>query len=252
MALGSRRIEGRRRAENKGETTSAVSPVFGPDREVVAQVAVGCRSGDTDVVIPDIRYVRREGVSVAYQVFGDGPELLFIPGFVSNLEYQWQFELTARFFERLGSFSRVIEVDRRGTGLSDRLSPVAFAATRGAGRGPGRGDGRGGVGAGGSLRVLGWLFPGDDVRGDLSGANDRTGALRSLRMRHLHARLSMGVDERRVAGVLGRDGERLGNDRLHDETASLERTFDRRERGADRAGDCLLAVGVGHTRRGDA
>jgi pimeloyl-ACP methyl ester carboxylesterase len=74
-------------------------------------------------VIPDIRYVRREGVSVAYQVFGDGPDLLFIPGFVSNLEYQWQFELTARFFDRLGSFSRVIEVDRRGTGLSDRLSP---------------------------------------------------------------------------------------------------------------------------------
>jgi pimeloyl-ACP methyl ester carboxylesterase len=74
-------------------------------------------------VTPDIRYVRREGVSVAYQVFGEGPDLLFIPGFVSNLEYQWQFELTARFFDRLGSFSRVIEVDRRGTGLSDRLSP---------------------------------------------------------------------------------------------------------------------------------
>ncbi len=74
-------------------------------------------------MIPDIRYVRRDGISVAYQVFGEGPDLLFIPGFVSNLEYQWQFELTARFFDRLGSFSRVIEVDRRGTGLSDRLSP---------------------------------------------------------------------------------------------------------------------------------
>ena len=74
-------------------------------------------------MVPEIRYVRRDGVSVAYQVFGEGADLLFIPGFVSNLEYRWQFELTARFFGRLGSFSRVIEVDRRGTGLSDRHSP---------------------------------------------------------------------------------------------------------------------------------
>jgi pimeloyl-ACP methyl ester carboxylesterase len=74
-------------------------------------------------VIPDIRYVRRDGISIAYQVFGEGPDLLFIPGFVSNLEYQWRFEPTARFFDRLRSFCRVIEVDRRGTGLSDRLSP---------------------------------------------------------------------------------------------------------------------------------
>jgi pimeloyl-ACP methyl ester carboxylesterase len=74
-------------------------------------------------VVPDIRYIRRDGISVAYQVFGAGPDLLFIPGFVSNLEYQWHFELTARFFDRLSSFSHVIEVDRRGTGLSDRLPP---------------------------------------------------------------------------------------------------------------------------------
>jgi hypothetical protein len=53
-------------------------------------------------VSPDIRYVRRDGISIAYQVFGEGPDLLFIPGFVSNLEYQWQFEPTARFFRRLG------------------------------------------------------------------------------------------------------------------------------------------------------
>jgi class 3 adenylate cyclase len=72
---------------------------------------------------PEIRYVRPGGVSIAYQVFGDGPDLLFVPGFVSNLEYQWEFRLTSRFFERLASFARVIELDRRGTGLSDRMSP---------------------------------------------------------------------------------------------------------------------------------
>jgi hypothetical protein len=58
--------------------------------------------GETPPVSPDIRYVRRDGISIAYQVFGEGPDLLFIPGFVSNLEYQWQFEPTARFFRRLG------------------------------------------------------------------------------------------------------------------------------------------------------
>jgi class 3 adenylate cyclase len=93
-----------------------------PDRPVPG-FAVWPQVGETRAVIPDIRYVRRDGISIAYQVFGEGPDLLFIPGFVSNLEYQWHFEPTARFFDRLGSFCRVIEVDRRGTGLSDRLSP---------------------------------------------------------------------------------------------------------------------------------
>ncbi|HYM52387.1 MAG TPA: adenylate/guanylate cyclase domain-containing protein [Candidatus Dormibacteraeota bacterium] len=75
-------------------------------------------------MIPDIRYVRRDGVSIAYQMFGSGDvDLLCIPGFVSNLEYQWTFQPTAHFYQRLGSFARVTEVDRRGTGLSDRLSP---------------------------------------------------------------------------------------------------------------------------------
>ena len=73
--------------------------------------------------IPDIRFIRRDGVSVAYEVFGEGPDVLCIPGFASNLEFQWSFPPTARFFERLGGFARVIEVDRRGTGMSDRLSP---------------------------------------------------------------------------------------------------------------------------------
>jgi class 3 adenylate cyclase len=72
---------------------------------------------------PEVRYVRRNGVSIAYEVFGEGPDLLFVPGFVSNLEYQWHFRNTARFFERMARFARVIEVDRRGTGLSDRMSP---------------------------------------------------------------------------------------------------------------------------------
>ena len=71
---------------------------------------------------PDIRFVRRRDAAIAYQVFGEGPELLCMPGFITNLEYQWQFALTARFFGRLGLFARVAEIDRRGCGLSERLS----------------------------------------------------------------------------------------------------------------------------------
>jgi pimeloyl-ACP methyl ester carboxylesterase len=73
---------------------------------------------------PEVRYVRREGISVAYQMFGSGTlDLLCIPGWVSHLESQWRYPPTAHFYSRLGEFARVIEVDRRGTGLSDRLPP---------------------------------------------------------------------------------------------------------------------------------
>jgi len=72
---------------------------------------------------PEVRYVRREGVSVAYQTFGSRRiDLLCIPGWVSNIESQWRFPPTADFYSRLGAFARVIQVDRRGTGLSDRFS----------------------------------------------------------------------------------------------------------------------------------
>ena len=81
------------------------------------------RGGVEVTETPDIRFIRHDGVSIAYEVFGQGPDVLCIPGFVSNLEFQWSFPPTARFFERLGRFARVIEVDRRGTGMSDRLSP---------------------------------------------------------------------------------------------------------------------------------
>ena len=74
--------------------------------------------------IPETRYADSDGVSVAYQVFGDGPfDLVWVPGYVSNVEYTWQYPPMARFARRLGSFARVIAFDKRGTGLSDRVSP---------------------------------------------------------------------------------------------------------------------------------
>lgn len=76
-------------------------------------------------MIPETRYAKTaDGFSIAYQILGDGGlDLVYLPGFASNLEYQWENPLYARFLRRLASFSRLILIDRRGTGLSDRVSP---------------------------------------------------------------------------------------------------------------------------------
>ena len=76
---------------------------------------------------PEVRYVKTaDGAHIAYQVFGDGPyDLVFVPGFASNVEHMWRVEPFARGLRRLGSFARVVVFDRRGTGLSDRFESSA-------------------------------------------------------------------------------------------------------------------------------
>ncbi|MCW2981410.1 MAG: hydrolase [Solirubrobacterales bacterium] len=67
------------------------------------------------------RYANSDGVSIAYQVHGEGPlDLVFVPGFVSHVEVYWEQAMVARFFRRLASFSRLVLFDKRGQGLSDR------------------------------------------------------------------------------------------------------------------------------------
>src|SRR5262249_28062909 len=57
---------------------------------------------------PTTHYVKSDDVHVAYQVFGEGPlDLLFVPGFVSNIEAIWASAGQRAFFERLASFSRL-------------------------------------------------------------------------------------------------------------------------------------------------
>jgi class 3 adenylate cyclase len=63
-----------------------------------------------------------DGVHIAYQVLGDAPlDLLYVPGYISHLEFAWQYPPLARYYRRLAGFSRLILVDRRGTGMSDRV-----------------------------------------------------------------------------------------------------------------------------------
>ena len=71
---------------------------------------------------PETRYARSDDVNIAYQVVGDGPlDLVLVPGWVSHVEHAWEEPSFAAFLRRLTSFSRLIFLDRRGTGLSDRV-----------------------------------------------------------------------------------------------------------------------------------
>jgi class 3 adenylate cyclase len=75
---------------------------------------------DTLVVTPETRYAKTsDGVHIAYASAGEGPALIFIPGFVSNVELFWEDPDASRFFGRLSRFTRVTVLDKRGTGLSD-------------------------------------------------------------------------------------------------------------------------------------
>lgn len=73
--------------------------------------------------IPETRYVRVGDTSIAYQVVGEGPlDLVHIPSWITNVEENWNDPGYARFLRRLASFSRLIVLDKRGTGLSDRVT----------------------------------------------------------------------------------------------------------------------------------
>ena len=69
---------------------------------------------------PETRYAKSGDLNIAYQVVGDGPlDLIYVPGWISNVELNWEEPALAHVLERLASFSRLILFDKRGTGLSD-------------------------------------------------------------------------------------------------------------------------------------
>jgi class 3 adenylate cyclase len=74
------------------------------------------------VRLPETRYARSGEIAIAYQVHGEGDDdLLFSGTTASNVETVWALPEAARFFERLGTFARVIRFDRRDTGVSDPI-----------------------------------------------------------------------------------------------------------------------------------
>ena len=88
-------------------------------------------TGSETMVRPETRYARSDGVHIAYQTMGDGPiDLVFVQGFISNLETQWEDPGLTHLFNRLASFSRLIIFDKRGSGLSDRAGEMPDLETR--------------------------------------------------------------------------------------------------------------------------
>jgi pimeloyl-ACP methyl ester carboxylesterase/DNA-binding CsgD family transcriptional regulator len=74
------------------------------------------------VRLPQTRYATSGSVRIAYQVVGQGPlDLVFVPGFISNLEVHWEDASYSHLLQRLATFARLILLDKRGTGLSDRV-----------------------------------------------------------------------------------------------------------------------------------
>jgi pimeloyl-ACP methyl ester carboxylesterase/DNA-binding CsgD family transcriptional regulator len=74
---------------------------------------------------PATQYAKSGDINIAYQVIGDAPiDLLYVAGWVSHLDYFWEEPSYARFLTRLASFSRLILLDKRGTGLSDRVAEL--------------------------------------------------------------------------------------------------------------------------------
>jgi class 3 adenylate cyclase/alpha-beta hydrolase superfamily lysophospholipase len=80
---------------------------------------------------PETKYARSGDVSIAYQVTGDGrTDIVYVPSVAHHVELNWENPLVARFFERLAGLGRLILFDKRGTGMSDRVSDFPTLETR--------------------------------------------------------------------------------------------------------------------------
>lgn len=75
------------------------------------------------IAVERTRYAKSGDLNIAYQVFGVGPrDLVYVPGWVSNIELMWDDPVLAAILRRLATFARVITFDKRGTGMSDPVS----------------------------------------------------------------------------------------------------------------------------------
>ena len=75
--------------------------------------------------MPPTRYARSGDVSIAYQVFGEGPvTIVSVPPLAKNIEIAWECDQYRHYFERMASFCRYVHFDKRGTGASDRTATV--------------------------------------------------------------------------------------------------------------------------------
>ena len=83
--------------------------------------------------VPETSYAPCGDLSLAYQVFGDGPvELVFCGSFVSHVELCWTAPEFEAFMEQMSRFCRVLLFDKAGVGLSDPVPKVRTLEDRAA------------------------------------------------------------------------------------------------------------------------
>jgi len=100
--------------------------IHGGERVAVFQLDVENRC----VQPPEIRYARSGDVSVAFQVFGAGSDVVVVRGSLSDLSSVWEQPMFVSYIEGFAEFARVIMFDKRGMGLSDRLREVPTLEAR--------------------------------------------------------------------------------------------------------------------------
>jgi class 3 adenylate cyclase len=80
---------------------------------------------------PVTRYARSGGVSVAFQVVGEGrPDLIWLPSMTHHVELAWESPAHVRLLNRFAAAARLLVFDKRGTGMSDRLGGAETLETR--------------------------------------------------------------------------------------------------------------------------
>ena len=163
--------------------------------------------------VPDVSYARSGDVAIAYQVVGEGPtDIVFVRGITGDLLSTWEQPLLVRHVEGLAAFGRVLMLDKRGTGLSDRVREVQSLETT-------MDDVRAVMDAAGSESAVLWSGGTSTGLSVLFAATypDRcTGlALFDPRIKGTRdARLPVGSDGGGVARAAGRGARRLGRARL--------------------------------------
>ena len=117
-------LAGTRTAATLGAgTTSAFGPALDDGSDEAAAIAASAAA--------PIHYTTSDDLNIAYQITGAGDvDLVLVAGFVSHLTLDWTERRHAHLLNRLGTFSRVIRFDKRGTGMSDRPGTLPDLETR--------------------------------------------------------------------------------------------------------------------------
>jgi serine/threonine protein kinase/class 3 adenylate cyclase len=106
-----------------------MNDVFAIQDEISRAIAEKLRGRKT--MLPETQYTKSGDLSIAYQIIGAGPrDIIYIPGVVSHVEFFHELPRYTDFLEGLGAFARVIAFDKRGNGLSDRISGAATLEER--------------------------------------------------------------------------------------------------------------------------